>query len=99
VILDHAGTPSANEFLPSIRHFLVPTWFRQLRIKARTHIESGEGPTLSIAPKPDTAGQWQVRQRILAEMRNEVDTFGLIEGGHPVDAETGSETTDSEWAY
>jgi hypothetical protein len=63
------------------------------------HIESGEGPTLSIAPKPDTAGQWMVRQRILAEMRNEVDTFGLIERGYPAHAETGSETTDSEWDY
>jgi hypothetical protein len=99
VALGHAGTPSANEFLPSVRHFLVPTWFRQLRIKARVHIEGGETPTLSIAPKPDTAGQWQVRQRILAEMRNEVDTFGLIEGGHPADAETDPETTDSEWAF
>lgn len=97
--LVHTGTPLANEFLPSIRHFLVPTWFRQLRVKARAHIESGECPTLSIALKPDTAGQWQVRQQILAEMRNEVDTFGLIEGGYLADAETGSETTDSELAY
>ncbi len=32
-------------------------------------------------------------------MRNEVDTFGLIEGGFPVNAETGSETTDSEWDH
>jgi hypothetical protein len=92
----NAGTPSTNEFLPSVRHFLVPTWFRQLRVNTRAYIESGEAPTLSIAPKPDTAGQWQ---RILAEMRNEVDTFGLIEGGHLADTETGSETTDSEWAY
>jgi hypothetical protein len=82
-----------------VRHFLVPTWFRQLRVKARAHIESGEGPTLSIAPKPDPAGQWVARQRILAEMRNEVDTFGLIEGGQLTDAEEGSETTGSDWDY
>jgi len=70
-----------------------------LRIKARVYIESDEAPTLSIAPKTDNAGQWQVQQWILAEMRNEVDTLGLIEGGHLTDAETGSETTDSELAY
>lgn len=97
--LGHDGKPSANEFLPRVRHFLVPTWFRQLRIKARAHIESGELPTLSVAPKPDTAGQWQARQRILAEMRNEVDTFGLLEGVGPIDDNQGSETTDSELAF
>ena len=29
--------------------------------------------------KPNTAKQWQVRQRVIAERRNEADTFGLIE--------------------
>lgn len=71
----------ASEFLPHTRHFLVPTWYRQLRIKTRDHIESGENPKLSLAPKPDTSQQWQARQQIIAEMRNEVDTFGLIETG------------------
>jgi hypothetical protein len=97
--LGHSGKPSANEFLPRVRYFLVPTWFRQLRMKARAHIESGESPRLSIAPKPDTAGQWQARQQILAEMRNEVDTFGLIEGVGVIDDDQGSETTDSELAF
>jgi hypothetical protein len=97
--LGHPGTPSANEFLPRIRHFIVPTWYRQLRIKARDHIESGEAPTLSIAPKPDTAREWQVRQQIIAEMRNEVDTFGLIEGGDLLGEQDGSETSDDDWNY
>lgn len=97
--LGHAGNPSANEFLPHVRHFLVPSWFRQLRIKARDHIESGEAPQLSVAPKPDTAGEWQVRQRIIAEMRNEVDTFGLIEAGDLPDDLGGSGTSDDEWNY
>ena len=94
IALGHSGTPQANEFLPSVRHFLVPTWFRQLRIKARAHLESGEAPTLLIAPKPDTHRQWQARQHILAEMRNEVDTFGLVEGGF-IDQDA-SDTADSE---
>jgi hypothetical protein len=64
-----------------VRHFLIPSWYRQLRIKARDYIESGEGPTLLVSLKPDTAHQWQVRQQIIAEMRNEADTFGLIEAG------------------
>lgn len=79
--LGHDGDPAANEFLPQIRHFLVPTWYRQLRIKARNHIHSGEAPVISITPKPNTAKQWQVRQQVLAEMRNEVDTFELVEAG------------------
>jgi hypothetical protein len=79
--LGHSGNPLANEFLPPSRHFLIPPWYRQLRIKARDHIESGEAPALSIAPKPPTAHEWQVRQQVIAEMRNEADTFGLIESG------------------
>jgi len=77
----------------------VPAWYRQLRIKARDHIESGEAPILSIAPKPDTAAQWQVRQQIITEMRNEVDTFGLIEDGDLGREEEGSETGDEDWDY
>jgi hypothetical protein len=95
--LGQEGNPTANEFLPQIRHFLVPTWFRQLRIKARDHIDSGEAPVLSIAPKPDTAKQWQARQQILAEMRNEVDTFGLIEAGD-VQQDVDS-AADDDWNY
>lgn len=77
--LDHQGDPTANEFLPQIRHFLVPGWYRQLQVKARDHIESGEAPALSLALKPDIMKQWRVRQQVLAEMRNEVDTFGMVE--------------------
>lgn len=77
----------------------MPTWFRQLRIKAREHIQSGEAPTFSIAPKPDTAREWQVRQQIIAEMRNEVDTFGLIEAGNLQGEQEGSETSDDDWNY
>ncbi len=97
--LGHAGNPSANEFLPHIRHFLVPAWYRQLRIKAREHIESGETPTLSIAPKPPTMQEWRVRQQVIAEMRNEVDTYGLIEAGDLPDDEEGLETSDEDWDY
>jgi hypothetical protein len=77
----------------------VPAWYRPLRIKVRDHIESGEAPILSIAPKPDTAAQWQARQQIIAEMRNEVDTFRLIEGGDLDGEEEGSETSDEDWDY
>src|SRR5437763_11949488 len=69
--LGHAGNPSANEFLPHIRHFLVPMWYRQLRIKAREHIESGETPTLSTAPKPPTVKERRERQQIVGGRRNE----------------------------
>lgn len=52
---------------------------------------------LAIAPKPDTAKQWQVRQQVLAEMRNEVDTFGLIETG---DVQQNVEpAADDDWNY
>ena len=97
--LGHTGNPSANEFLPQVRHFLVPAWFRQLRIKARTHIESGEAPQLSIAPKPDTFAQWRIRQEIIAEMRNEVDTFRLIETGDLACDDDHSGTSDEDWDY
>jgi hypothetical protein len=93
--LGHSGTPLANEFLPHIRHFLVPSWYRQLRIQARNHIESGKLPLLSIAPRPDTAQQWQARQQIIAEMRNEVDTFRLLEAGLVED----EESSDDDWDY
>jgi len=102
--LGHRGQPTANEFLPHVRHFLVPSWYRQLRIKARNHIESGVAPALSIAPRPNTAQQWQARQQIIAEMRNEVDTFGLrLEAGYLEDeAESereGEETSDDDGNY
>ena len=77
----------ASEFLPHTRHFLVPPWYRQLRQKTRDHIESGENPKLSLASKPETSEKWQARQQIIAEMRNEVDTFGFIETGQD-DVET-----------
>lgn len=72
-------------------------------MKTRNHIQSGAVLILSLAPKPDTAAQWQVRQQIIAEMRNEVDTFGLIETG--IDSneglynEEGLETVDEDWDY
>src|SRR5271169_484078 len=98
--LGHSGNPLANEFLPHVRHYLVPSWYRQLRIKARSHIESGVAPVLSIAPRPDTAQQWQARQQIIAEMRNEVDTFGLLEAGDLEDEpEEDEETSDDDWDY
>lgn len=53
--LNHQADPATSEFLPQVRHFLVPTWYRQLCIKARDHIKSGAAPVLSLAPKPDTA--------------------------------------------
>ena len=93
--LGHSGNPLANEFLPHICHFLVPSWYRQLRIKARNHIESDEVLLLSIIPRPDTAQQWQARQQIITEMRNEVNTFGLLEAGLVED----EETSDNDWDY
>ena len=60
-------------------------------------------PVLSIAPRPDTAQQWQARQQIIAEMRNEVDTFGLLEAGdledEPEDEREDEETSDDDWDY
>lgn len=101
--LNHQGDPAASEFLPQVRHFLVPTWYRQLRIKARDPIESGAARVLSLAPKPDTAAQWRVRQQIIVEMRNEVDTFGVIETGmdgeEGVHSDDGQKTTDDNWNY
>ena len=97
--LGHSGTPLANEFLPAARHFLVLGWYRQLRIKAREHIESSEAPALSIAPKPATVHEWQVRQQVLAEMRNEVDTFGIIEAGNAAVNQEDGNTSDEDWDY
>lgn len=58
---------------------------------------------LSLALKPDTAAQWRVRQQIIAEMRNEVDTFGVIETGmdreEGIHSDNGQETTDDDWNY
>ena len=36
-------------------------------------------------------------QQVLAEIRNEVDTFGLVEAG--VEQEDGESATDQEWNY
>ena len=104
--LDYHGTPAANEFLPHVWHFLVPTWYRQLRILTRNHIESGEAPILSLALKPETNLQWQTRQQIVAEMRNEADTFGLIETGNiggefdqPMETEIDLDASDIDEDY
>jgi len=93
--LGHPQPPLANEFLPAIRHFLVPPWYRQLRVLARDHIDGGEAPELAIASKPDNRALWQARQEVIAEMRNEVDTFRLIEGG---DLNSDDEE-DGDWDY
>lgn len=98
--LNHQGDPPASEFPPKVRHFLVPMWYRQLRIKARDHIESSAAPVLSLASKPDIATQWRVRQQIFAKMGNEVDTFGMIEtvmdGEEGVQSDDGQESTDDD---
>lgn len=58
---------------------------------------------LSLVPKPDTAAQWRVRQQIIAEMHNEIDTFGVIETGmdeeESVHSNEGQETTDDDWNF
>jgi hypothetical protein len=97
--LGHSGNPLAREFLPAIRHFLVPQWYRQLRVRAREHIESGEAPALSVAPKPSTAYEWRARQQVIAEMRNEVDTFGLIEAGDVEGSEGDGNASDEDLDY
>lgn len=84
----------ANEFLPAVRRFLVPTWYRELRVLARTHLESGENPVLELAPKPENRADWEARQQVVNEIRNEVDTFGLVEGGN-----LESEEDDTDWNY
>jgi hypothetical protein len=93
--LGHSQPPSANEFLPAIRRFLVPPWYRQLRILARDHVDSGEAPELAIAPKPDNRTLWQARQEVATEMRNEADTFRLIEGGDL----NSDEEEEGDWDY
>ena len=44
-----------------------------------------------------------MRQQIIAEMRNEADTFGIIETGiddeERLHSEEGSETADEDWDY
>ena len=47
----------------------------------RDYIESGESLKLSLALKSNTSKEWQACQQIITKMRNEVDTFGLIESG------------------
>lgn len=94
--LGHVEKPTANEFLHSERHYLVPAWYQQLRVMARNHIRDGRNPQLSIAPKPETANEWRVRQQIIAEMNNEVDTFGLIETGELPENFQGENASGSE---
>lgn len=89
----------ANEFLPAIRRYLVPTWYRQLRILARDHIESGSDPALAIAPKPDRRAVWEARQQVVDEVRNEVDTFGLVEANLQSGGEQEEGEDDSDWDY
>jgi hypothetical protein len=96
--LDHPHDPAANEFLPAIRRYLVPSWYRQLRILARDHIESGELPVLAIAPKPDNRNIWEARQQVIDEVRNEVDTFGLVET-HLNGIGEEEERSDEDWDY
>ena len=97
--LDHPQAPTANEFLPAIRRYIVPTWYRQLRILARDHIESGATPTLMIAPQPDSRAVWEARQQVVNEIRNEVDTFGLVETNLQGDGEEEEEEDDVDWDY
>lgn len=59
--LDHQRNSAPSKFFLQFCHFLVSILYRQLRIKARDHIKSGTAPMLSLAPKLDTAAQWQVR--------------------------------------
>jgi hypothetical protein len=96
--LDHPHDPAANEFLPAIRRYLVPSWYRQLRRLARDHIESGELPVLAIAPKPDNRNIWLARQQVIDEVRNEVDTFGLVETDLNGIGEE-EERSDEDWDY
>jgi hypothetical protein len=93
--LNHPQDPAASEFLPATRRYLVPAWYRQLRRLARNHIESGELPVLAIAPKPDNRNVWQARQQVINEVRNEVDTFGLVE----TDLNSAGEHSDEDWDY
>ena len=72
----------------------------------RNHIESGEVPMLSLAPNPKTSRQWQTQQQIIAEMRNEANTFELIEIGdiggetnQPVEIEIDSDASDIDKDY
>lgn len=107
--LHHPENPVASEFLSYVCHFLVPAWCHQLRIKIRDYIESGAAPILSLAPKLDTARQWQVRQQVIGEMRNEADTFGLVETGMDKQEDLheeeslqdgeNSDTADGDWDY
>jgi hypothetical protein len=48
---------------------------------AYNYIVDNEAPTLSLVSKPDILREWQVKQQVLAEIRNEIDIFGLVEAG------------------
>jgi hypothetical protein len=81
--LGHPSPAVANEFIPDTRYYLVPPFYRQLRIKAHDHIHSQQAPELALAPKAPDAEDlgWDVHSHVINEVNNEVDTFGLIEGG------------------
>lgn len=72
----------------------------------RNHIESGEVLMLSLAPNPKTSRQWQTQQQIITEIRNEANTFELIETGdigdetnQPVEIEIDSDASDIDEDY
>ena len=53
-----------------------------------------------IAPQPDSRAVWEARQQVVNEMRNEVDTFGLIEANLQGDGEEEEkEEDDVDWDY
>jgi hypothetical protein len=55
-----------------------------------------------IAPQPDRRGGWEARRQMIDEMRNEVDTFALVEANLQGDGEEEEEEeveNDSDWDY
>ena len=56
-----------------------------------------------IAPQPDRREVWEARQQVINEMRNEVDTFSLVEANLQGDGEEEEEEqeveNDSDWDY
>ena len=48
----HPTTPFPTEFIPQQGHQQVPQWYRDLVNHARTHVRSGQEPTLALAQKP-----------------------------------------------
>ena len=55
-----------------------------------------------IAPQPDQRAVWEARQQVIDEMRNEVDTFALVEANLQGDGEEEDEEEEengSDWDY